>query len=69
MLDLSDEIVGESERLLFRHPLRAGDALHLASALWLKRDLNQEVPLLTGDRALRAAADEEGMAVEYFGPR
>jgi predicted nucleic acid-binding protein len=45
-----------------RHPLRAADALQLASALFLRESAGQPVLFLCFDERLVAAAKEEGFA-------
>lgn len=66
-IELTGDILTETERLLFGHALRAADAIHLASALSLARDVGEPVSLLTADRALAQAAQAEGLAVQYLG--
>lgn len=58
-VDLRDEVLGLARDLIQRHPLRAFDAIHLASALSLKRALGEEITFAAADeRLLRAAAAE-----------
>jgi hypothetical protein len=66
---LDDEIVRMAQRLIFDHPLRAFDALHLASALWSRRllaDLAPDFRFCTADRAQAGAAEREGTTVELI---
>lgn len=60
-------VLREAERLLFSHPLRSSDAIHLASALVLGRTREEPSQFLTADRALADAAVSEGLDVERFG--
>ena len=46
-----------------RHPLRAGDAIQLASALLLRRELGEPVKFVAYDNRLKAAAKAEGLVV------
>jgi len=49
--------------VLKRHPLRAGDAIHLASALRLREEGALEVTVVSADARLCAAAQAEGLPV------
>jgi predicted nucleic acid-binding protein len=66
--DLTDEVVNEAKRLLESHPLRASDAVHLASALLVNRVLHRTglAPLtfLASDMRLLASAQQEGLATD-----
>ncbi|MGE0455198.1 MAG: type II toxin-antitoxin system VapC family toxin [Vicinamibacteria bacterium] len=63
VIELSAPVVGEAQVLLRRHPLRAGDAIQLASAVWLRRELDQVVSFAVYDDRLKAAAAAEGLPV------
>jgi hypothetical protein len=63
VVELSTPIVLEARALLVRHPLRAGEAFQLASALLLRRELREPVTFAAYDDRLRAAARVEGLAV------
>lgn len=56
-------VTADARALLLRHPLRASDAIQLASCLFLQRQLNQPVPLMAFDQRLLDAARAEGVAV------
>jgi len=62
------DIIDEAIRLLERHPLRAYDAVHLAAAVVVNRQLlaNHLPPLvfLSADDRLNHAARAEGLAVD-----
>lgn len=62
------EAIDQANRLLERHPLRAYDAVHLASALVSNRQLlaNNLAPLtfLSADDRLNRAAVAEGLSVD-----
>ena len=57
------EITAEAGALLLRHPLRAGDAIQLASCLYLHRQLAELVTFVAFDRRLLEAAQAEGLTV------
>jgi predicted nucleic acid-binding protein len=63
VVELIPEIATEARRLLLRHPLRAGDAVQLASCLYLQRQLAQVLPFVVFDHRLALAADGEGLVV------
>ncbi|MBE3088192.1 MAG: hypothetical protein IMZ71_03640, partial [Chloroflexi bacterium] len=56
-------ITTEARALLLRHPLRAGDAIQLASCHFLSEALRVTVPLVAFDDRLRMAAAAEGWPV------
>lgn len=51
----------DARSLLLRHPLRAGDAIQLASCLYLQRELAQPVPFIGFDDRRVEAARCEGL--------
>ncbi|MFQ5745517.1 MAG: type II toxin-antitoxin system VapC family toxin [Acidobacteriota bacterium] len=58
-VDLRDEILVLARDLIQRHPLRGFDAIHLASALGLKRALAEDVTFAAADERLLRAAEAE----------
>jgi predicted nucleic acid-binding protein len=63
VVELSLPVAGEARALLVRHPLRAGDAIQLASALLLRRELGDTVVFAAYDDRLKSAAKAEGLGV------
>jgi hypothetical protein len=63
VVELSSPVVAEARALLVRHPLRAGDAIQLASALLLRRELGEPVAFAAYDDRLKVAAKAEGLDV------
>lgn len=63
VVELSLPVVHQALDVLVRHPLRAGDAIQLASALLLRRELSEPVSFAAYDDRLKAAAKAEGLAV------
>lgn len=59
LVGLSDDVMQQSERLLFTHPLTALDSIHLASAIVLGKQLEQSIPFATADKDLASAAQKE----------
>ena len=58
VVELTAEVLSEAARLIERHGLRALDAIHLCSALWIG-----EPAFACFDDRLRNAAAAEGLAV------
>ena len=63
IVEMTPEITADARRLLMRHVLRAGDAVQLASCLYLQRQLVQTVPFVAFDSRVLQAARAEGLAV------
>ena len=61
VVELTPEITSSARSLLARHQLRAGDAVQLASCLYLQRELAQSVPFIGFDIRLVEAARREGV--------
>lgn len=68
LMDLTDEILLEAQRLLETYPLRAGDAIQLASALLANTGLQSaKLPaliFLASDARLLTAANNEGLQTD-----
>jgi len=60
VVELVPGVVGRVHELLSRYPLRAGDALQLASALALRSKGQLRAEFVCWDGPLRAAAEAEG---------
>lgn len=61
VVELSQAVLGLARSLLLRHPLRAGDAIQLASCLEFQDRLQQPVRFLAFDQRLNEAAGREGL--------
>jgi len=64
LVELSQAVAARASDLLLAHPLRAADAVQLASCILLREEADRDVRLTTYDRALASAAAAEGIAVE-----
>lgn len=62
VVELTAEVTARACALLQRHALRAGDAIQLASCLYLQEQLGEEVPLVAFDLRLTEAARREGVS-------
>lgn len=63
VVELVGDVVATARRVLQHHPLRAGDAIHLASCLRLQQEAGEPAPFVAFDDRLRAAAALEGLVV------
>jgi len=63
VVEILPEITTKARGMLLRHPLRAGDAIHLASCMFLQQELGEPMPFVAFDDRLRAAARVEGLGV------
>jgi len=63
IVEFTPEISAAARALLLRHRLRAGDAVQLASCLYLQREMGQQLPLVAFDDRLLEAAHHEGLTV------
>ena len=64
VVELTPDVVSTAIHLHWGHALRAGDAIQLASALVLQRELGQPLDaFVTYDRRLAAAARDEQLTV------
>lgn len=61
VVELTPDISARARTLLRRHPLRAGDAIQLASCLYLQEQLAEPVALVGFDDRLTGAARLEGV--------
>jgi predicted nucleic acid-binding protein len=62
-VDLRDEILELARDLIRRRPLRGFDAIHLASALMLGRELGEPMTFVAADIRLLGAAEAENLDV------
>jgi len=66
ILLLSGDALALARELIYRHPLRSADAIHLASALLLARKTPaSEWEFVCADKRLRDAATSEGLSPIY----
>lgn len=61
VVEVNDRLIADAAELARRHRLRAYDAVHLASALFVKRE--GDVAFACWDKELREAAAAEGLAL------
>jgi predicted nucleic acid-binding protein len=63
VIEVSEGVAKLGSELVEKHPLRALDALHLASALFLRERVRSDVFFSSFDGKLNEAAQAEGLAV------
>ena len=63
VVEMIPDVTAEARALLLRHSLRAGDAIQLASCLYIQRELGRPVALVGFDPRLLEAARAEGLTV------
>jgi len=61
LVELVTEVTQTAIALLSRHPLRTGDSIQLASCMYLRRRITEDVRLLAYDERLNDAARAEGL--------
>jgi len=62
VVELTPDITARARALLQRHALRAGDAIQLASCLYLQEQIDEAVRFVAFDGRLIDAARREGLA-------
>ena len=63
VVEVTPDLTAQARTLLERHPLRASDALQLASCLYVQEQIGDQVPLVAFDDRLIEAARREGVHV------
>jgi uncharacterized protein len=61
VLQFHNDLLPIAKKLISNHPLKAADAIHLSSALWLKHSTKTDVTFVASDSALLKAAQGEGL--------
>lgn len=67
VIEISEVIYAEAERLVFAHTLRALDAIHISCALTVANEISgAALQFWTADRRQAAAAAAEGLEVQLL---
>jgi hypothetical protein len=66
LVELTAQLAAEAQGLLARHHLRSGDAIQLASCLYLQRETGERIPFGAFDDRLATAARAEGLTLMAF---
>lgn len=67
IVELREDVIREAQKLVFRVQIKTLDAIHLASAIALKRITDIAFPFATSDKQLAVAAGKEGFEVIRVG--
>lgn len=65
-MELTPQLAAEAQTLLIRHTLRSGDAVQLASCLYLQREIGERISFAAFDDRLTTAARAEGVTLIPF---
>ena len=65
-MELTAELTADAQTLLIRHSLRSGDAVQLASCLYLQRETGERITFAAFDDRLTTAARAEGLTIMAF---
>lgn len=63
VIDLQDDLLPITKRLIEKYYLRGADSIHLASALWIKDAVDENVTFVASDTGLLKAAQSEKLDV------
>jgi predicted nucleic acid-binding protein len=66
VVELTAELTADAQTLLVRHRLRSGDAVQLASCMYLQRESGERISFAAFDDRLTAAARAEGLDLVSF---
>jgi predicted nucleic acid-binding protein len=66
VVELNPQLTADAQALLVRHALRTGDAVQLASCLYLHRETGQRLQFAAFDDRLNTAAQAEGLTLITF---
>lgn len=62
VIQFSDQLYPAIRRIIEKHGLKAADSIHLASALWLKHSVRENVSFVSSDTSLLKAAGMENLS-------
>jgi len=62
VIQFSDQLYPAIRRIIEKHGLKAADSIHLASALWLKHSVKENVSFVSSDTSLLKAAGMEKLS-------
>jgi predicted nucleic acid-binding protein len=66
LVELTAELAADAQMLLIRHRLRSGDAVQLASCLYLQGETRERILFAAFDERLTTAARAEGLTLISF---
>jgi predicted nucleic acid-binding protein len=62
IVDLHNDLLPVIKRVIEKHQLRAADSIHLASAIWLKTSLKEDIVFASSDLNLLKGARAERLS-------
>lgn len=63
IIQFSDQLYPTITRIIERYEMKAADSIHLASALWLKHSVKENVSFVSSDTSLLKAAGMEKLPI------
>ncbi len=66
-IEISNKVINEAQKLVFRLSIKTLDSIHLASTIILRKIIDVKFPLITADKKLAFAAEKEGFQVIKVG--
>ena len=66
LVELTAELTADAQMLLIRHSLRSGEAVQLASCLYLQHGTGERISIAAFDDRLTTAARAEGLTLVSF---
>ncbi len=66
-IEVGNDVIKEAQYLVFKTSIKTLDSIHLASSILLRRIIDVKFPLITADKKLTFAAENEGFQVIAIG--
>ncbi len=63
IVELNDEILSKTERLIKTYPLRGFDAIHLSSAIFFRSSIDSSLKFACSDNSLSKVAEKVGFPI------
>jgi len=63
MIEVSDDVIKEAQNLVFRNTIKTLNAIHIASSIILRKEIEVPFPLITADHKLASVANKESFEV------
>lgn len=67
MIELSEDVINEAQNLVFRNTIKTLDAIHIASSILLRQEVEVSFPLITADNELASVAKKESFEIIRVG--
>jgi predicted nucleic acid-binding protein len=63
VIEVCDDVIKEAQNLVFRNTIKTLDAIHMASSILLRKEVEVPFPLVTADNKLASVAKKESFEV------